>query len=173
MVRKAVLADLGKIENNYTELFDYEKENGAFTAWIPGIYPTKDTAQKALLDASLYVVEQNDEICASMILNHVQPKEYEKINWRYKVIREEVLVIHLLCVTPSKSGTGLGTEMLQFAIREGKKQNCKVIRLDTGLQNKPAIALYTKLGFQLAGTDSITIGGMIEHSNHLFFELKI
>lgn len=173
MVRKAVLSDIDGIEKNYEELLTHEKEHGAFTAWQLGVYPTRETAEKSLSNGSLYVIERADEICASMILNQVQPEEYNGIKWKCDVNAAEVMVIHLLCVPPSKGGSGLGTEMVQFAIQKGKQFHCKVIRLDTGLQNKPAIALYTKLGFELAGMTNMLIGGTIEHKNHLFFELKI
>lgn len=173
MVKKAVSADIDGVEKNYIDLLNYEKEHGAFTAWKPGVYPTRETAEKGLSSESLYVIEQGDEICASMILSQVQPEEYNKIKWRYNAKPEEVLVVHLLCVPPLKSGCGFGTEMIQFAVHKGKKMNCKAIRLDTGLQNKPAITLYTKLGFELAGTTNMLIGGAIAHSDHLFLELKI
>ncbi|MCD8355534.1 MAG: GNAT family N-acetyltransferase [Clostridia bacterium] len=173
MVRKAVLADLDGIEKNYVELLTHEKEHGAFTVWQLGVYPTRETAEKSLSNGSLYVIERENEICASMILNQVQPKEYNIIKWKCDANAEEVMVVHLLCVPPLQGGCGFGTEMIHFAIEKGKQLNCKAIRLDTGLQNKPAIALYTKLGFELAGTANMFIGGTIEHKNHLFFELKI
>lgn len=173
MVRKATSADINGIEKNYMELFNHEKKYGAFTAWKLGVYPTRETAEKALLHENLYVIEQANEICASMILNQVQPEEYNKIKWKYYAKPEEVIVIHLLCVPPLKGGCGFGTKMIQFAIQKGKQMHCKVLRLDTGSQNKPAITLYKKLGFELAGTTIMLIGGAIAHKNHLFFELKI
>ena len=62
---------------------------------------------------------------------------------------------------------------MQFVVEYAKSMNCKSVRLDTGSQNKPAVALYTKLGFELAGTGTMAIGGMISHGNHLFYERKI
>lgn len=108
-----------------------------------------------------------------MIMNRIQPEEYAGIEWKHQTEPEKVLVIHLLCVKPSKAGCGIGKEMIQFAIEEGERMNCKTIRLDTGAQNKPAVALYTKAGFELAGTGTMAIGGIIAHKDHLFFELEI
>lgn len=173
MVRKAVPADIDGVEKVYTDILSYEEEHGAFTVWKAGVYPTRETAEKALSGGDLYVIEHSGEICASMIMNRVQPEEYNKINWRYNVRSEETMVIHLLCVTPLKSGCGYGTEMIRFAVQQGRSLNCRTIRLDTGAQNKPAVALYTKLGFELAGTYAMAVGGVIEHNNHLFLELKI
>lgn len=173
MIRKAVLQDIDQIEKSYEELLLYEKEHGAYTVWQLGVYPTRETAQKGLSEGNLYVMDQDGEICASVIANRVQPEEYGKIEWKYHAQPDEVLVIHLLCVKPSKAGQGIGKDMVQFIIGEAKRINCKTVRLDTGSQNKPAIALYTKLQFELAGAASMAIGGLLQHNNHLFFERKI
>ena len=173
MIRKAVSQDIDQIESSYTELLLYEKEHGAYTVWQSGVYPTRSTAEKALFEDTLYVMEQDGEICASIIANRVQPEEYEGVCWKYQVEPDEVLVIHLLCVRPSKAGQGIGSALVQFVIERAQSMNCKSVRLDTGLQNKPAAALYTKLGFELVGTGTMAVGGVISHRNHLFYEKKI
>lgn len=170
MIRKAGLKDVDAVEKSYVELMLHEKEHGAYTVWTIGVYPTRETAEHALAEGSLYVLEQDGELCASIILNRSQPPEYAGINWKYPAAPENVLVIHLLCVRPSKAGRGCGKEMVRFALEEGRRSNCRAVRLDTGAQNKPAAALYAKLGFELAGTSSMAIGGLIAHSGHLFFE---
>lgn len=173
MIRKAVLQDIDQVESGYTELLLHEQEHGAYTVWELGVYPTRETAQKSFENGSLYVMEQNGEICASIITNQTQPEEYGHINWKCPAKPEEVLVIHLLCVRPSKAGNGIGRAMVEFAIEEGKRRNCRVVRLDTGKQNKPAVHLYTKMGFQLAASASMAIGGLIAHDDHLFFQYRI
>lgn len=173
MIRKAKPQDIGCVEKCYTELLLYEQEYGAFTAWKQGVYPTRATAEKGCADGMLYVMEQDGEICASMIAGQNQPKEYAQIKWKCCARPEEVFVLHLLCVRPSKAGSGIGKQMVQFAIEEGRRRRCRTIRLDTGAQNKPAAALYQKLGFVLAGTSEMAIGGVIAHSDHLFFERNL
>lgn len=173
MIRKAVSEDIDQVENSYTELLTYEQEHVAYTVWKAGVYPTRETAENSFKAGTLYVMEQEGEICASMIVNQTQPEEYGKIAWKYAAEPSELLVIHLLCVRPSRAGQGIGKEMVQFVIREGKRRNYRAVRLDTGSQNKPAAALYEKLGFTLAGTETMAIGGVIAHNNHLFYEKSL
>jgi len=173
MIRKAASQDIDQIEQKYIELLMHEQEHGAYTVWKLGVYPTRETAEKALSEGTLYVMDQDGEICASIIADQKQPGEYEKIEWKQRAKPEEVLVIHLLCVRPSKAGMGIGRDMVKFVIEEAKRRSCRAVRLDTGSQNLPAVALYTKLGFELAGTTSMAIGGLISHNNHLFFEFKL
>lgn len=173
MIRKATLQDIDQVEKSYIELQLYEQEHGAYTVWELGVYPTRETAKKSLEAGTLYVMEQKGEICASIIVDQIQPEEYTKIKWNYPATSQELLVIHLLCVRPSKAGCGIGKELVQFVINKGKHQNCRTIRLDTGAQNKPAIVLYKKLGFELAASSNMAVGGLIAHDNHLFFEKRI
>ncbi|MGN0595114.1 MAG: GNAT family N-acetyltransferase [Hominimerdicola sp.] len=173
MIRKALPNELNAVDEIYNEIFLYEKEHGAYTVWKQGVYPTRQTSEKSLSEGTLYVLEQNGEICASMIANQKQPQEYYNVKWKYNSDSDEIFIIHLLCVKPSKSGFGFGKQLVQFAITQAKNLNCKTVRLDTGSQNKPAVALYTKLGFELAGTSTMSVGGVISHKNHLFFEIKV
>lgn len=173
MIRKAALKDIDQVEKSYVELLTYEQEHTAYTVWKMGVYPTRETAEKSLADETLYVLEQDGEICASMIADQVQPQEYGKIKWNCSAQSQEVFVIHLLCVRPSKSGCGMGKAMVRFAEEEAKRRGLKAVRLDTGAQNTPAAALYRGLGFELAGTSSMAIGGVIAHDDHLFFEKTV
>lgn len=170
MIRKAQSQDIDAVEKGYIELILYEKNHKAYTVWQLGVYPTRETAEKSCFNGTLYVVEENREIFASMIINQIQPQEYYNINWKHQAKDEEVLTIHLICVRPSKVHQGIGKKLVKFAIDMAKNLNCKTIRLDTGSQNTPAIALYQSLGFELAGNTSMTIGGLITHNDHLFFE---
>ena len=119
------------------------------------------------------MAEKAGEILASVIVNQVQPEEYETVPWKYPAKPEEVLVIHLLCVHPSKSGQGLGKRIVQFVLDEAKRTGCLAVRLDTGAQNRLAAGLYTRMGFQLAANGSMAIGGEIAHEGHLFFEREV
>lgn len=173
MIRIANQSDIDAVESGYAEILMHERKYGAYTIWEQGVYPTRETAESALKENALYVMEQEGELWASMIIDHVQPEEYENIQWKYTGGQGAVLVLHLLCVRPSKAGRGIGRKMVEFAIEEGRRRGCRAIRLDTGAQNKPAAALYKKTGFELAGTGAMAVGGLIAHDGHLFFEKEI
>jgi ribosomal protein S18 acetylase RimI-like enzyme len=173
MIRKAEFKDLEYVTKIYEDIILHEEQNTKYTAFRLNVYPTKTTAEKALNDNALYVYETGGEVCACIIINQNQPDEYKTIDWRYKSPSNEVVVIHLLCVSPDKSGAGIGKKMVAFAVDEGRQRNCSTIRLDTGGQNTPARYLYEKMGFTIAGTNNMSIGGVIQHNNHLFYEKKI
>jgi len=170
MIRQAVVLDLDSIENSYHEHFLYEKKYGAFTVFKEGIYPTRKDAEKAVLNNSMYVYEENGDLLGSIIFDGHQPEEYKKINWLSNAVDKKVKVIHLLMVRPSSSGKGIGSALINHVVKIAIQQSCTVIRLDTGIQNVPAVSLYKKSGFQLSAISSMNVGGTIPYEGHLFFE---
>lgn len=163
MIRKATSHDIDQVEKCIIERLEYEQVHGAYTSWKLNIYPTRETAEKALFDGSLYVMEQDCDIYAIIIASRNQPPKFDYIEWKYLAQPDEVFVINLLCVRPSKSRRGIGKTVVRFIIEEAKNMGCKTVRLDTGRKNTPAIALYTGIGFELTGSNE----------NFLFYELKI
>ena len=161
MIRAAKQSDIAAVEKSYIELLEHEQNSGTFSNWKLGVYPTRQTAQNALEKGWLFVLEENGDICASMIVNTVQPCEHEKIAWKYKVDDDKAVTVHTLCVPPSKAGHGYGRMMMQYALDFAKKAGYEAVRLDTYAGNLPAQSLYKKLGFSSPGTAHVTLEGLI------------
>ncbi len=173
MIRKATFNDIKLIEDIYNEHFKHEIEYGAFTVFQKDIYPTRRDAEKAINTGALYVYEKNENIAGSIIVNKVQPTEYKDIVWGQTLRSDEVMVIHLLMVRPSMAGKGIASSLVKYTMELARNNSCKALRLDTGEQNIPAVSLYKKLGFQIVAAASMKVGGIIEHSGHLFLEKVI
>lgn len=125
MIRKATFEDIELIEDTYNEHFMNEIEHGAFTVFKKGIYPTKKDAEKAVGNGSLYVFEKDHNISGSIIVDRMQPKEYNDIVWNEYLKNDEVMVIHLLMVRPSMTGKGIASSLVKYAIELAKKNTCK------------------------------------------------
>ena len=170
MISYATFFDIVHVEDIYYQHIKHEIELGAFTVFKKGIYPTRKDTEKAINVGTLYVYEKTGSIAASIIIDNVQPIEYAGIIWGQTLPDNEVMVIHLLIVRPSMSGKGIASSLMRYAMEMAKNNSCKVLRLDTGSQNIPAISLYKKLGFQVIATASMKIGNTIAHKDHLFLE---
>ncbi|WP_352400264.1 GNAT family N-acetyltransferase [Anaerotignum sp.] len=153
MIRKATEKDLNEVEAIYNEVLDFEAANGSYTNWKKGLYPTRADGAKALADGTLYVGEdETGYLYGCVILNHIQPKEYDAIPWKVEAQGSEVLVIHTLCIRPDCNGRGHGKEFVLFVEAYARGLKCKTVRLDTYEGNKPAIQLYSRMGYELRGT---------------------
>lgn len=111
MIKKAEQNDIEAVAASYLELFAYEAVHGNNTNWVPGLYPSKNTAQTAFAKGSLYVLQEGSSFCGSMILNQIQPVEYKAIDWCWQADTTEIFVLHTLCIPPSKKERGMAESL--------------------------------------------------------------
>ena len=152
MIRVATVDDIWEIENIYNEILDYEEQTVSYTNWQKGLYPTVDYAKNAIDNSTMFVGENEKGIYGCVVLNSIQPKEYDNISWVTKAEPSEIMVIHTLCIRPSESGKGKARMMMEFIEKYAVEREYKVIRLDTYEGNIPAGILYPKIGYLYAGT---------------------
>ncbi len=153
MIRLAKQTDIDDVEKIFNEILD-TPEMVHTTNWLKDGYPTRADAQKALDAGTLYVGEdETGGLYGAVNLNHIQPPEYAKIPWKIEpeCSRDEVLVIHTLCIRPNCAGKGYGREFVAFSEQLAREKGCRVVRLDTYEGNRPAESLYSSLGYTLAG----------------------
>ena len=160
-IRLAKASDLDAVAAIYDAVLQQEERGICYTNWQKGLYPRRETAERGWRDGTLFVLEEAGQICASMVLNQVQPKEYGTIEWVYPAAPQEVFVIHTLCVHPAQTKKGYAKAMVVFAEEQARKQKGRVMRLDTYVGNQPAVALYRHLGYRLAGSTDFLFEGVI------------
>ena len=170
MVRKATEKDISAIAELYDKVIDYQNKNGTYMSWIKDVYPTKKTAQDALLLETLYVFDEDGFVRGSVILDCIQPDEYKSLPWKTKSINADALVIHTLCVDPDHMGLGIASAMLTYSKELAKSLNCSSIRLATNSKNVIAISLYEKNGFTVIGFDKALLDGKISCPKQCFME---
>lgn len=162
MFRLAVAADLDGVVRIYDEILS-DADCLRFTNWQKGKYPCRATAEGALAEGWLYVLEEDGEIMATAILNKEQLPEYDELPWSMEAPRDRVFVIHTLCVPPSRAGEGRARRFVAFAEDLGRSLGCTALRLDTYEGNEPALSMYPKLGYR-------TVGKTLFHFQNIIWE---
>lgn len=171
MIRKAVSTDLPAISAIYEAILDREEQGPVYTNWQRGKYPTVDTARGALDAGTLYVGEDGGVLWGVVNLNGEQLPEYDAIPWSIPAEREQVGVIHTLCIHPAQSGKGLARQMVAFCEKESRRLGKTVIRLDTWEGNLPANRLYPSLGYRYAGAAEFFFMGFIQETLNCYEKL--
>lgn len=171
MIRKAVSTDLPAISAIYEAILDREEQGPVYTNWQRGKYPTVDTARGALDAGTLYVGEDGSVLWGVVNLNGEQLPEYDAIPWSIPAEREQVGVIHTLCIHPAQSGKGLARQMVAFCEEESRRLGKTVIRLDTWEGNLPANRLYPSLGYRYAGAAEFFFMGFIQETLNCYEKL--
>jgi GNAT superfamily N-acetyltransferase len=77
------------------------------------------------------------------------------------------LYIHWLCVDNQFSGKGLSKAMIDFAEKKAKRNNLKILRVDTNAEEMKLRAVYERLGFSLVGVEKE------DYRDTAFYEKKI
>ena len=160
-IRPAVAADLDGITAIYDAILDREEAGPAYTNWQRGKSPTVDTARQALEAGTLYVGEEDGFLWGVVNLNGIQLPEYDAIPWTIPAERNQVAVIHTLCIHPARAGRGLARRMVAFCEEETRRQGKAVMRLDTWEGNLPANRMYPVLGYRYAGAAEFFFQGFI------------
>ena len=160
-IRPATAADLNGITAIYDAILDREEAGPVYTNWQLGKYPTTDTARQALEAGTLYVGQEDGFLWGVVNLNGIQLPEYDAIPWTIPAEREQVAVIHTLCIHPAASGQGRAKQMVTFCEEEARRQGKTVMRLDTWEGNLPANRMYPALDYRYAGAAEFFFQGFI------------
>lgn len=148
MFRKAVLQDVDRISEIYDEIHLSEEQGDTTTGWIRGIYPTRITAEEAVLKGDMFVEEDNEQIVAAAKINQEQLPEYSAAAWTYEVSEDQIMVLHTLVVSPGLKGKGYGSKFVDFYEQYAAEHGCYYLRMDTNERNSSARRLYKSLGYR-------------------------
>ena len=146
-IRRATLFDLPGVERVYLEIHDAEEAGFVTTGWLRGVYPVRTTAEAALQRGDLFVMEDNNTIYGSALINRIQVDVYADAPWKYPVSDDKVCVLHTLVISPKVFGRGFGKQFVRFYEEYALDNELPELRLDTNASNAKARAMYAKLGY--------------------------
>ena len=148
LIRKATRTDLEDVVRIYDEIHTAEEEGRRTTGWRRGIYPVRETAEKALERDDLFVLEEGGIIRGTALINQIQVDVYEGAPWKHRAPDGRVCVLHTLVISPEASGKGYGTAFVRFYERYAAERGCPELRIDTNARNRAARELYRRLGYE-------------------------
>lgn len=160
MFRKAEWTDLESIEKIYEEIHTQEEAGLATIGWKRSVYPTGETAKKAILAGDMFVEVSEGNIVACAQINQKQVDTYQYADWEFPAAEYEVMVLHTLAVLPEESRKQYGKKFVAFYEAYAMECGCCFLRMDTNEKNLRARTLYKKLGFKEIGMVPCTFNGL-------------
>ena len=113
----------------YNELHDAKEAGLIPVIWRRGVYPSRETARKALARGDLYVLEESGRIIGSAVINQVQDEVYAGAPWQFDEPDERVCVLHTLMISPSEFGKGHARSFLDFYEAWAREHGCPELRI--------------------------------------------
>lgn len=147
---KAKLENLPRILQIYSSARIFMKETGNATQWKNN-FPPENLLIEDIKDGNLYVVINNDAICAVFALVIGEESVYSQIEQGQWISDTEYGTLHRIASDGSKHG--IFDEIMAFC-------TCKIshLRIDTHKNNKIMQHLIRKKGFQECGIIHVADG---------------
>lgn len=171
-IRLAAAEDIDAVAAIFERIIEDEERGRSIVGWKRGVYPTRHTAESALAQGDLFVLEDGGRVVAAMRINHEQVPEYSNCRWDYPAGDEQIMVAHTLVVDPAAKGKGYGRQMVAFYEQYAREHRCPYLRMDTNAINTRARALYKSLGYKEIGITPCVFNG-IGQVNLVCLEKKI
>ena len=147
MIRKAIRSDLSGVKKLTEACATAMQKKGIFQ-WNE-FYPSIERLQLDIDAEELYLLEENNELLAIMVLTPKMDEEYIPVEWLTENGRN--LYIHRLATRPDLWGKGYGQQMMQFAEDFARAHDYTSVRLDTFSQNVRNQKFYELRGYTRLG----------------------
>lgn len=159
-IRKASASDINAVSKIYEHIHNEQEKGTINTGWLRGVYPTRATAESALLRDDLFVEEVNGKTVGTAIINKIQPEVYKKAAWQYELPNEEIMILHTLAIEPNAKGNGFGKAFVEYYEQYAANYGCSCLRMDTNELNTYARSFYKKLNYSEVGVFSCLFNGI-------------
>ncbi|WP_202879544.1 GNAT family N-acetyltransferase [Serinicoccus kebangsaanensis] len=168
--RQARPDDAAAAQAAYRQIIDHLAATAVIPHWHTENRPTPSEVQGWVEAGELYLaVDQRGERIAGLVaLNHDATSAYRHASWAVEASPGEVLVVHALGVCPDFLRQGVARFLVDASLDVAREKGCRVVRLDTYVENAAARLLYARCGFTDLGVHTLHYEGTELSQFHLF-----
>jgi ribosomal protein S18 acetylase RimI-like enzyme len=113
-------------------------------------YPSPGTIFEDIRNGTLHIFSETG-ICKGMIVfDESVGERYRRMDWKTR--QGKVLVVHRLAVSPVFQATGIGRQLVEFALHHARNNGYSAVWLDVIDSNRQANEQYLEMGFRKTGS---------------------
>ena len=142
------LNQIKKVRGFYSEVTANLRKKGVYQ-W-DRYYPNRFIIKADIKKGNLFGIMNGEKILGVVVIDTNESKKYQQLRW--EDVEGRPLIIHRLAVNPLYQGKGYGKQLLQFAEKYALQNGYSSIRLDVYSQNRGALNMYERSGFQERGS---------------------
>ena len=180
-IRTAEFSDLDAVSRIYNDIHTAEEAGICTIGWLRDVYPTRKTAEDAILRQDLFVLEEDESgsvlddeisdgipdktsgrisgrIVGAAIINRIQVDVYADAPWEFDT--DQVCVLHTLVISPEAAGKGYGEAFVSYYENFALEHGLPELRIDTNARNTAARKMYHKLGYKEIAVVPVTFNGI-------------
>lgn len=120
------------------------------------VYPDRAVLRQDIAARTMYISEIGAALAAAAVINRESDPGYRGGRWRGGEAGS--VVLHRLCVSPAFQHRGLAEQMVRRLEENLRGAGVRSVRLDVFPPNGPAVRLYQRLGYRMAGTVALRKG---------------
>ncbi len=161
--RKANAQDIERILAIMDSARSFQRSQG-FTQWEDG-YPSRELISDDIVQGKAYVLLDGNAIMAYSVLA-VGDAEYDRLGgiWRYSGAYG---VIHRMAVAPEVRGKNISAILFEVFEGEYLSRGIRLIRIDTGAENKIMRHLMQKFGYESRGVQQFCWGPRLTYEKYI------
>lgn len=168
--RQAGPTDTPAAQAVYGQIIDHLAATAEFPHWHTENRPSRAEVQEWVEADELYLAldPAGGRIAGVVALNQDAPSAYLDASWALEVPPAEILVVHALGVSPDFLRQGVARTLVDGSLEVAREKGCRVVRLDTYVENLAARTLYARCGFTDRGVHTLHYEGTDLNRFHLF-----
>ncbi|QDO90431.1 GNAT family N-acetyltransferase [Ornithinimicrobium ciconiae] len=172
--RRAGREDVAAAQDAYRQIIEHLAATVDYPHWHSENRPTAAEVEQWAEAGELHLAVTpgadpgTERVAGVVVLNHDAPAAYQDASWTIEASAQQVLVIHVLGVSPLFLRQGVAGFLVSGALELAREQGCRAVRLDTYVDNLPARRLYAGHGFRDLGVHTLHYEGTDLSQFHLF-----
>lgn len=145
----AKINDIDEIVELYRTVIDAVNKTDIKLGWNIEMYPSYDFVKTSIENNEMCILREAGTIIAAAAVNHKMNEEYDDIDWKFKVPKDQISTIHALATLPTKRNKATSDALLNDIEMYCKMQGDRAIHLDVIDTNIPAYKLYIRNGYEM------------------------
>ena len=146
-LRKATTEDVETVMQIFAQAREAQRRAG-FRQWEDG-YPPMKKVLSDIADDTGYILD-DDCTTAGYVAMAMGDEEYDRHPELWKTTGPYT-VFHRIAISDAYRGRGISSQLFDLAEESARKQGAEIIRIDTGLVNRPMQHILEKRGYELRG----------------------
>ena len=136
-----------------------------FMQWGDG-YPPESAVVADIESGHGYLLKDDDDVSAGYVAISYSDREYDRLDHIW-IEKGDYGVAHRIAIADSHRGKGVATRLFDLFEQEIAATGRRIVRIDTGVENRPMQHILDKRGYRSLGVHTFVWGERLAYEKNL------